>query len=184
MLERIAKASPLLKAKIAGVFYLLTIVGGMIALFIHGRLGSAADLIAGVSYMAVTLLFYDIFRPVNRSLSLLAALFSIAGFATGRFGLHPREVDISMVFFGCYCVLIGYLIVRSTFLPRILGGLMMFAGLSWLTFLSPRFANYLSPYNMVAGGVVELSLCLWLLVMGLNVSKWRERANAAAGLRS
>src|ERR1700686_1727890 len=103
MMERSAEASPGLKTRIAGVFYLLTILMGVVALVARGRLGFAGDLIdliAGACYMAVTLPFYDMFRPVNRNLSLLAALFSVAGFTIGRFGLHPQGVDLSLVLFG------------------------------------------------------------------------------------
>ncbi|MGA7381230.1 MAG: DUF4386 family protein, partial [Terriglobales bacterium] len=81
--------------------------------------------------------------------------------------------------FGFYDLLLGYLIFRSTFLPQILGVLMMFAGLGWLTFLSPPFANHLTPYVLVLGFVAELLLMLWLLVMGVNVQRWKEQANAA-----
>jgi len=93
--------------------------------------------------------------------------------------LYGRGVNICFVFFGVYCLLIGYLIFRSAFLPRILGVLMAFAGLGWLTFLSPPLANYLSPYIVVLGFLAELSLMLWLLVMGVNVQRWKERASAA-----
>jgi hypothetical protein len=62
----------------------------------------------------------------------------------------------------------GYLIFRSTFLPRILGALIAFAGLGWLTSLSPSLANSLSPYNLASGVLGEGSVCLWLLVMGVN----------------
>jgi Domain of unknown function (DUF4386) len=59
--------------------------------------------------------------------------------------LHGQCFDISFVFFGFYCLLIGYLIFRSGFLPRILGAGMAIAGLGWLTFLSPPLAHDLSP---------------------------------------
>ena len=85
-MERIA-ASPRLKAKIAGIFYLLTFLTGGAALFVRGRLGFAAGLIAGACYIAVTLLFYYIFKPVNRRLSLLAASFSLVGIAIGPLSL-------------------------------------------------------------------------------------------------
>jgi hypothetical protein len=84
-----------------------------------------------------------------------------------------------LVFFGFYCLLIGYLILRSTFLPRILGALMVFAGLGWLTFLSPPLANYLSPYIFIPGLLGEGALTLWLLVVGVNVQRWREQGRAA-----
>jgi len=62
--------------------------------------------------------------------------------------LNTLAVNICLVFFGFYDLLIGYLIFRSAFLPRILGVLMAFAGLGWLTFLSPPLASHLSPYNL------------------------------------
>jgi len=73
---------------------------------------------------------------------------------------------------------IGYLIFKSTFLPRILGALMAFAGLAWLTFLSTRLTNYLSPYNLASAILAELSVMLWFLVMGVNVQRWKEQASA------
>jgi hypothetical protein len=93
--------------------------------------------------------------------------------------LYGQVVNICFVFFGVYCLLIGYLIFRSAFLPRILGVLMAFAGLGWVTFLSPPVANYLRPYILVLGVIAELALMLWLLVMGVNVQRWKEQANAA-----
>jgi len=167
MMERISDASPRRKARIAGVFYLLNIVMGAIALFVSGRLGLAANLIAAACYVVVTLLFYYIFKPVNRSLSLLAALFSLLGCAIGAlspFHLAPFHIN-NLVFFGFYCLLISYLILRSDFLPRILGVLMAIGGLGWLTFLSPPLADYLSPYNLAPGILGEGALTLWLLVI-------------------
>src|SRR6266850_8532794 len=146
-MKRGGEASPFFKARIAGVFYLLTFLTGGLALFVRGKLGSAAGLSAGACYIAVTLLFYGIFRPVNRNLSLLAAVISLVGIIIGPLSLlHlvPSKLN-PLVFFGFYCLLIGYLIFRSTFLPRTLGALMAFAGLGWLTFLSPPLANYLYP---------------------------------------
>ena len=90
--------------------------------------------------------------------------------------LYGQCFNISFVFFGFYCLLIGYLIFRSTFLPRILGVLMAIAGLGWLTFLSPPLAHYLSPY-ILAPGLGEGSLTLWLLVMGVNAARWEEKAS-------
>jgi hypothetical protein len=86
--------------------------------------------------------------------------------------LYGAGYDLSLVFFGFHCLLIGYLIFRSTFLPRILGALMA-TGLCYLTnsfasFLAPAFADASWPYVVLPAAVVELSLTLWLLVMGLN----------------
>ena len=89
-----------------------------------------------------------------------------------------------MVFDGFYCVLISYLIFRSVFLPRILGALIAFAGLGWVTYLSPPLAKYLSPYNLALGIVGQESVMLWLLVMGVHVQRWKEQASAAVERRT
>ena len=87
---------------------------------------------------------------------------------------------IGLGFHGFYWILISYLILRSTFLPRFLSALTAIAGLCWLTFLSPTLTNYLSPYVMASAFLVEGSVFLWLLVMGLNAPKWEEKANRLA----
>ena len=175
---RIAKASPLFKARIAGVFYTITVVTALFAYF-PGRgshWGHVANLTAGAAYLVVTLLLYDLLKPVSRSLSLLAAFFSLEGVA------HSSD---SLFFFGFYCVLLGYLIFRSGFLPRAIGVLMALAGLGLLTnalanLLPPALAHFLSPVAFGVDGVGEISLALWLLVMGVNVTKWEEKANRMA----
>jgi hypothetical protein len=239
MMERMAEASPRFKARIAGVFYLITtttgfaeVVRGRLVVYSDAaatatnilaheplfRLAFATDLIVNPCFMALTVLFYDLFKPVNRSLSLLAAFFSVVGCAIASLiclfqlaplivlegahnvsafnleqlqalalmflKLHVQGYNVSLVFFAFYCVLVGYLIFRSTFLPRILGVLMAIAGLCYLsssfaTFLSPEVAARLFPYILVPGSVAELSLIVWLLVKGVNDQRWKERASAA-----
>ena len=241
MMERIAEASPRFQARMAGVFAWITttaafaeivrsrlVVYGDAAATAHNilahellfRLAFAGDVIATL-YIAYTLLLYNLFRPVNRSLSLLAAFFSLVGCAIGAFNclfhlaplvvlggapslsafnveqlqalalmflkLHAQGYNIAMVLFGSYNLLIGYLIFRSTFMPRILGVLLAFSGLCYETncfanFLSPGFAAHLVPY-ILAPGVAELLLALWLVVMGVNVQRWNEQAGAA-GVRA
>jgi hypothetical protein len=183
MVEGIAEASPRSRARITGgvyLFYFLTAVSAEVFVG-RGRVVvyDAVNLIAYAFYIAVTLLFYYMLRPVNRSLSLLAAFFSLVGCANdvlSLFNLVPYKIS-SLVFFGPYCLLLGYLIFRSSFLPRILGVLMASAGVGWLIFLSP-LANRLSTYLRVLGFVAELSLCLWLVVIGVNAQKWEEKASA------
>ena len=234
-MERIAEASLRPRARITGVVYLLYFLTAIIGeFFLRGlvvdgdaaatannilaheslfRLGLATGLISTAGYIAVTALFYDLFKAVSRSLSLLAAFFSLVGCAILAFAslfqlaplvvlggsqylsvfkveqlralalmfleLNTQAGNICVVFFGVYCLLIGNLIFRSTFLPRLLGVLMALAGLGWLTFLSPPLANHLSPYNLVLGFLAELALMLWLLVRGVNVQRWKEQASAA-----
>jgi uncharacterized protein DUF4386 len=176
--QRIAETSPRRQARIAGVFYLANVVTSLMAFNRIGgsRLAFLTELVATACYIAVTVLFYKLFKPVNKSLSLIAAAFSLMGCLPGILSpLHRTPYHIpSLVFFGVYCLLIGYLILKSAFLPPILGVLMVFAGLGWLTFLSPSLAKFLSPYNYYPGGIGEISLCLWLLVMGVNAQRWKD----------
>jgi hypothetical protein len=180
MMKRIAEASPRFKARMAGVFFLLTMLTAAFTEFVaRGKLSFAADLAAGIvevsGMVAVTLLFYGIFKPVNRGLSLLAASFNLVALIFEALQLQPRGVGIGLVFHGFYWLLIGYLIFRSTFLPRILGALMTIAGLGWLTYLSPPLVNYLSPYNLASALLAEGLVFLWLLVMGVNVPKRKRK---------
>ena len=238
VMERMAGASPRFKARIAGVFYLLTIVTRMfVEIFVRNRLvvsddaaatatnilahealwrlGFAADIVAFASYIALTAFLYELFRPVNRSLSLVAAFFSLAACVvqaiSSLFHLAPLVLlggtpylrvftvkqlqalalvflrlraaayhNIGLVFFGLYLLLVGILILRSTFLPRILGMLMVLAGLSYVPFVAPPLVRSLQPYILVFPGVGQISLCLWLLMMGVNTQRWKEQASVAA----
>jgi hypothetical protein len=128
----------------------------------------------------LTLLFYGMFKPVNGSLSFLAALFSLAGCTVMTLNLFLPSFPVSsLLFFGPYCLLIGYLIFRSGFLPRILGLLMALAGLGWVAFLLPTVAHSLTLYIEVFGISAEASLMLWLLVMGVDVQRWKEQARTS-----
>ena len=184
MMERIRELSSQPRARITGVVYLLYFLTAILAQFMAGRnlvaYGNATNLIATGCYLTLTLLFYGLFKPVSKSLSLLAALFSLAGCVVMTLGLFPRvSLPISpLLFFGPYCLLIGYLIFRSTYLPRILGVLMALAGLGWLAFLSPNLAHSLTVCIEGLGIVAEASLMLWLIVMGVNVQRWEERVSS------
>jgi hypothetical protein len=180
MKERIAEASPRFKARMAGALSLFSLLtAGFTELFVRGSLNIAGGLIAIASMVGVTLLVYDLFRQVNRSLSLLAAFVSLVALAFEAVRWQPQGVNIAMVFVGFYCLLFGYLIFRSTFVPRILGVLMAFGGLGWLTYVSPPLVNYVSPYNLALGILGQESVMLWLLVMGVNAQRWKEQAGAA-----
>ncbi|MBV8530539.1 MAG: DUF4386 domain-containing protein, partial [Candidatus Eremiobacteraeota bacterium] len=138
---------------------------------------NAANLIANVVYIAVTLLLYQIFKPVSRNLALLAVAISVVGCivqSLSLFHIGPRQDALPI--FGFFNLTIGYLIVRSTFLPRALGVLMAVSGLGWLTVLSPELVKHVGVYVEVIGIAAEGFLMLWLLVMGVDVQRWREQA--------
>jgi len=93
--------------------------------------------------------------------------------------LNVQAFDIYLIFFGFWLIPIGYLIFRSTFLPRIIGVLLSLDGLGWVTYLWPPLANYVYPLIAVVAALGELPLLLWLLVVGVNEQRWKEQASAA-----
>lgn len=96
--------------------------------------------------------------------------------------LFERGFEIALVFFGIHCLVVGWLILGSRFLPRILGALLSIAGLLYLidSFRILIFPTIASPFNtMPICFLFELALALWLLVTGVNAGKWREQAGLA-----
>src|ERR1700686_4692376 len=236
MTDRITEASPRFKARMAGVFQLLEALTATFGQVIvrdrlvaagnaaataanilgHERLfwlGFASSLIGVACHITWALLMYVLLKPVNRSLSLLAAFVMLVGCAiqalTSFLYLAPLLIlqggsslsaftpeqlqalaliflklnsyafNIYLVFFGLWCVLNGYLIFRSTFLPRVLGVLLAISGLGWATYLYPPLEYYLFlPYIASASALGEIPLELWLIVMGVNAQRWKEQASA------
>jgi Domain of unknown function (DUF4386) len=93
---------------------------------------------------------------------------------------HGYGFGIGLVFFGVACLVRGYLMVRSGYLPKALGLLMLMAGLSYLTnsfalLLAPAVAAAIFPGVLVPAFVGELSVCLWLIVKGVNMERWEQR---------
>ena len=170
-------------ARIAGALYSVNIVTGLYSFFgPKSLLASACGLVGTVAYILITILLYFLFKPVNRSVSLIAALFSMAGSVLGNWVFHVPSIPgvHFLVYFGFYCALIGYLIVRSSFMPRFVGVLMVCAGAGYLTFLWQPFGNSLVPYNYIPGFVGELTLTIWLLVKGVDQERWMEQAGTIA----
>jgi Domain of unknown function (DUF4386) len=241
MTERIAEASPRLKARITGVFSLVTILTGIFAQgLVSGRLvvdgdagATAANILAHKSLfqwgyavyliemacnIAMTALFYDLLKPAGRSVSLVAAFLGFAGCVIKTFsrvffiaplfilgGAHylsvfsaeqlqalallflkvnDRAAGMALVFFGFYALLTGYLIIRSTFLPRVLGVVSVLGGLGWLSFLYQPLAHRLFPYVVAWALLGALAEIVWLLVFGVNEQRWKEQARAAGERRS
>lgn len=238
----IADASPRQLARIAGGLYLINIVGGAFAtgyvpavIVVPGdaattaqnilahellyRLGLLAHMIILAFNIPLALIFYDLFKVVNRRFALLVVFFTLVGTAVecanllNQFaplillgGGHYLNVftteqlqvlaympldlqaigyDIQQVIYAGYLLAAGYLVFRSTFLPRVLGALLAIGALCYLTysfatFIAPEFAVHLVPYIQVPSGVAELSLCLWLLILGVNIPHWKEQATKAS----
>ena len=235
----ITEASPRLQARTAGVLYLLVIVGALFVPFAVApsgmmlgdaavptaaqivaskRLyvfGGAVQLFVGACDIGVALLFYQLLKPVSKSLALLALFFRLVfvtiananvvnhfapllllsraayltvftpdqlqALALVFLRLRTTGLDIALVFFGFHCIVLGYLLFRSTFFPRILGALLAFGGLGYLAnifanVIPSAMAHHLFPYIMLPAGIAELWLTLWLIIVGVNVQRWRECA--------
>src|SRR5437764_8934723 len=105
MTARFRGESPVLQARMAGGLWWLCILAGIVGFIAAAplivandapataanilakeplfRLGFAADLISGLSYLGVTVFLYCVLKPVSRSLSLMAAFFGLVGIAIG-----------------------------------------------------------------------------------------------------
>jgi hypothetical protein len=166
-------------ARAGGFCWLMTIVTGSIAMT-GGSLGVAANLAATLFYLAATVYVYVLLRPVSNRLSHIAALFSYVGCALSILRVlqlaPPRPNPLAL--FGVHCILVGGLIYKSTFIPKVVGALLVIGGLCWLTFAAPAISSRLAPFNMIPGFVAELTVSLWLLIKGVNVARWDEMARA------
>jgi hypothetical protein len=93
---------------------------------------------------------------------------------------HDAAWNLALIFFGFTCVINGILIFKSGYLPKAVGVLMQLAGLSYLTaclsvFFAPAFADHILPAVLLPAFIGESSLCLWLLVKGVDLNKWHAR---------
>lgn len=148
---------------LAAFFSLVGCVVGIVAALAHL---APALILGGADYLKV-------FAP--HQLQALAAL---------SLKLHLYTSDVSLVFFGFYCVTIGYLIFKASYFPSFIGVLLILGGLAYLVnsfgfFLAPTLASRLIVV-LVLPFIGELSLMLYLIVVGVNVTKWQEEASRAA----
>jgi len=112
---------------------------------------------------------------------------SLSGFSPGQaqalassfLKLNGAAFNLDLVFFGLWCILTGYLIWKSTFLPRLLGALLVVDGIGWTLFAWPPLAAFLFPAIATASGLAEIPLIVWLLGVGVNNERWYERAHEA-----
>jgi len=98
---------------------------------------------------------------------------------------HDHGFGLGLIFFGMTCIALGYLIIRSGYLPKVLGLGMQLAGVcyiinSFVQILFPQLAPRLFPAILLPPFIAELSVALWLLTKGVNLTKWQERQVAIA----
>ena len=239
------KSSPQTSARLVGLLYLILIVCGSFSmLYVPGvlvapgdaattvgnilaapellRLGILSDSIIVLTELALVVLLYELFKPVNKTLSLIAALARLgmlviqsgnllgygavllllsggylAAFEPAQvqalvllvFDAHQYGVYIWQIFFGFHCLLLGYLLFKSGYFPRVLGILMAVAGCGYLfesygNFLYPGYQETYALVVALAAMIGELPFVLWLLFKGLNVQEWEERTGIPTSLRN
>jgi hypothetical protein len=235
-----AVTAPVATARWSGVFYLLIIVLAIFAqAAVRGsilvgsdaaatasnlaaseglfRLGIMADLAVYSADIVLAVLFYSIFKGVDKNAALLASFFRIVmtallvanllnevaalmlvsggayldAFDTAQreslalffMKLHAKGFILGLLLFAIHCVLMGYLIFKSGFLPRILGVLMVISGLSYLAngLIHYVFTDYgsIAMYLLAPAALGEFVFTGWLLVRGLNGEKWMAQVKRA-----
>src|SRR5262249_18862553 len=120
-------------------------------------------------------------------LSILQAGSSLSALTTGQaqalayafLRVNGIAYAAYLVLFGVWCVLTGYVIFRSRFLPRVFGVLLAIDGVGWALYIFPPLAYRLFPVIAGISAVSELPLTLWLLVFGVNEQRWKEQAGTA-----
>jgi hypothetical protein len=127
-------------------------------------------------------------------LNLVAVLFLLGGasylkafepnqlqaLASLSLSLHAYGFGIGLIFFGMSCLVTGYLLFESGYFPKFLGVLQVMAGVSYLInsfgqLLLPAISDKVFRVIVMPAFIGEFGTCLWLIVKGLNVSKWDER---------
>ena len=137
----------------------------------------------GCTIKIVARLFY-IMPPLVLGAPSNAADFSgeqLNALAVLLLNLNDRGAAVALPFFGFSTLLQGWLIMRSTFLPRWLGVLTMVGGAGWLAFLWQPLGYRLFPLIALLGLVGSVVMILWLLVRGVDEPRWLEQARVSAG---
>jgi hypothetical protein len=151
--------------------------------------------------VALLSVFFSLVGAAVQAASLLGHFAPLVLLTRGRtFGVDPQLLQaqtymalqlqgigyaVALTFFGGTMLTRGYLLLRSLFLPRILG---LFLAVDGVCYLVSSFADFVAPQLaatalavLMAAGLAEVALCLWLLVMGVNVTRWHEQRRAAEG---
>jgi len=171
---------------IAAIFYaLLRPVNPILALLsaffmlAHSAIGAASAL----GRLAALLLLSgspDLAAIGSRQLHAMASL---------ALDLHNDGHDVGLVFFAAHCIVLGYLIYRSGYLPRTFGVLFPIAALCLLTsiatgLLTPAINAVIFPAIVLPLFLVQLSFALWLTAVGVNLRKWPSGLDDAPAARS
>ena len=163
-----------LAPRITGLVYLLYFLAAIASklLMDNGRagIGSAVYLASTLLYITVTLLLVRFLRPAGPLLALVALVPSLLGCAYDllrQFQLAPFQIN-SLAFYWAFDLLLGILILRSTFVPRFMGAVLVLAGIGLLVFVAvPGGSALVAPVYALAF-IAEFELMVWLLVKGVK----------------
>jgi hypothetical protein len=102
------------------------------------------------------------------------------------YNVNEMGAAIAVVFFGFNTVITGWLIIRSTYLPRFLGWIAVVGGIGWLAFLWPPLGYRLNLYIAAIALLGSLATIVWMLVYGVKEERWNEvsRIPLLDGIRS
>jgi hypothetical protein len=169
------------------------------------RFGIVSDLVGQIFHILLVLALYELFKTVHKNQALLMAAFGLVPVPVAMLNqlnefavlpllgsadssqvlfflnLQNQGVLIAQIFWGLWLFPLGYLAFKSDALPRVLGILLIIAGIGYLVDSFGRFlfTNYdltVSMYTFIG----EVLFLLWLLIKGMNVEKWKQRAAEAA----
>lgn len=234
--NRCLKMSPKRIARVTGVFYLITIVAaivgqGLIAerlvnstnasvtaanIVAHSdmyRFGFTAYMIEMTAQIVMTMLFYELLKPVSRIGALLAAVIGVVGcgikalsrvffvapalvlggshylntfsaeqlksLALLFYNVNEMGAAIAVVFFGFSTLITGWLMIRATYIPKVLGWFALVGGIGWLTFLWPPLGYRLNLYVAAVGLLGSIATIVWLIVYGVTEERWNEQARSS-----
>jgi hypothetical protein len=187
-MDSLTGASPRQLARIADALYLINIVCGAFAIgFVPATLfasdpattaaniqahellyrsGLAAHVIVTVTNVPLALIFYELFKVVNRRVALLTAFFILVATAIEAAGLLNEFAPL---------VLLGNGSNTSALPAAQLQALTSLQG-RLSDFLAPSLAAHLTPWIQLPPPLAEGAFALWLLVFGVNLERWTKRS--------
>jgi hypothetical protein len=130
--------------------------------------------VTAVTVEAVALVYLYVPLALIENGATLAALEDAPGLIYLATRLFATGFGFSLLLFAGFCVLIGVLILRSRLLPRVIGAMMIVAGICYVVntlalVVSPGFWKLVNPTILLPILLAELSLALWLLLKGITV---------------
>ncbi len=96
------------------------------------------------------------------------------------YNVNEMGAAIAVVFFGFATLIKGWLIIRSTYIPKVIGWFALVGAMGWLTFLWPPLGYRLNLYIAVVGLLGSVATIVWLIVYGVSAERWNEQARVGA----